>query len=182
MKQHYPKRVSDTYHSITGQVCYPLKDTELDALLKAGNQHIAINNLFLPPLELDTDFIPIMSLDCDFSVTPSVMRLYVGMFSLSQKRNPKVFGFRFETGHSNSNHNYCHGQFTRTFMRNSEKFAIFPRWIPEEVPCILVPANDPISLFCVMLVSFYGKRMWTKMLADISIDDKYYKTFKSFLA
>lgn len=176
-----PKRVTDIYHVMTVSVGYPLKEAELNEFLKAGNGHIAISNLFLPPLELDNEFIPIMNVDCNFDSKPPEIRLCVGMFGLSRNKQPKVFGFRFETGHVNSNHNYCHGQFTRKFLRNSEKFAIFPTWIPEEIPCILVPANDPVSLLCVLLISFYGKRIWNKALAEIHLEDKYCKSFKTLI-
>jgi hypothetical protein len=175
------KRVSNVYHSVTSAVCYPLKENELDTQLRDCGEHIIINNLFLPPLDTDNQFIPIMCVDCDFTVIPPQMRLYVGMFRTSRSGKPKVFGFRFETSHPDSNHDYCHGQFTRTFAHRSEEFSIFPKWIPERVPCILVPANDPISLFCVMLISFYGKIMWTKILSDIAIDDKYFKVFRELL-
>ena len=174
----------ENYQSISAVVCYPIKTKELDEIIKAaredGNLQLEVGNLFLPPLDLNKEFIPILSVNCDYRTTPPSMRLCVGMFSLDKKRELEVFSFRFETGNSPSNHDYCHAQFVRRFRREGDgvSFSSLPDWVPETYPCILVPANNPISLIFCMLLSFYGKNAWQRMLSDLNIDGKYFATFR----
>jgi hypothetical protein len=164
----------NNYNSVTTRVCFPIKEKELDDLIKTsveGNHHLTIGNLFLPPLDLNKDFVPVLSITSDFEAAPPNTQLWVGMFSCDKKRNLRVWGFRFETAHVNTNHDYSHSQFTRTFRRTKDgrKFQNLPEWMPEHLPCIVVPSNGPVSLVFCMLISLYGQRGYgliTKMGGD----------------
>lgn len=185
-----PKISGSNRNSLVTSVGRPVMFQDLDYLIKSGvkgNLQLKVGNLLMPPLDLDKSFVPMLSLECDFGRSPPVMRLCVGMFSFND-RKPTVFAFRFETAHFNTNHDFCHGQFTREFERNSPSsgkstkesrrvFASLPGWTPKHIPCVLIPARNPISLIISMLVSFYGVTIKSKM-SDLNIGTENLEPFE----
>jgi hypothetical protein len=180
-------RISRDYHDdVATIVCHPITLKDLDGLIKKsvrGNLQLNVGNLFMPPLDLDKSFVPVLSLECDYGCSPVTMRLCVGMFSFDQNHKPIVFAVRFETAHFSSNHDFHHGQFTREFERKSgasngssrtrkHVFASLPGWTPKHIPCIPVPADTPISLIICMLISFYGALIQSN-ISDLNIGAKH---------
>jgi hypothetical protein len=175
------KRTKDNYAKITNSVCFPIKAKELDSCIKEcvdGNLQLTVENLFLPPLDIDGEFVPILTLTSDFSAEVPITRLCVGMFGFTNRNKPKVLSFRFETAHANSNHDYCHGQLTREYTASTGKvFSGLPSWTPEHIPCILIPSNNPVSLIFCLLISFYGVRFYTMISKLSGIDGKHFEPF-----
>jgi hypothetical protein len=177
-----PKISRNNYEYFATSIGRPLGLQTLDDLIDGsvkGDMQLSIENLLMPPLDLDKEFIPVLSLECDLKSSPSTMRICVGMFSFVQKHKPVLFAIRFEAGHFNSNHNFCHGQFTREFEYESRKltntgkpikimFSSLPDWMPKHIPCIMVPADNPVSLILCTLFSLYGERVRNN-ISDLNI-------------
>lgn len=142
-----------------------MKDTEIEALFKE-NAHICrlgFNHLYLPPLENDKQFIPILSMKCD--LTRSEMSLRIEMVGYNEEYKPMGFGFRFENPHPDSNHNYWHMQVITESLG-------CPQWLPVQDPCIPIKAKSPIHLILFMLICFYGLR-GQKLINDMNLAREY---------
>jgi hypothetical protein len=182
-----PKASRDNYDYFASSFCQPIALRSLDGLIVESvtrHKSLEVENLLMPPLDLDKKFIPVLSLECHpgTKTSPFSMRICVGMFSFVQNRQPVLFGIRFESAHFNSNHNFCHGQFTREFEYNSHKLdgagapkriqiKSLPDWMPKHIPCVMVPAENPVSLVLCMLISFYGDRVRNN-ISDLDISRK----------
>ena len=191
-KENVGEVTNRNYQTIISGLFSPIEDQELDKVIGdslRNSMQISIGNLFLPPLAQNKDFIPVLSLNCDFSSSPIYMRLCVGMFSFSDDGELQLLAFRFELNQPNSNHDYCHGQFTRAFSKEKNSpsirrveevtpvFDSLPNWMPESTPCMVVPAKCPVSLLFCLLISFYGKSI-SNFISDLNIDGTYFETFE----
>lgn len=150
-----------------------LTSRELDSLVKKSrNSHLHLEQFYLPPLDKDREFIPIMSFDCNFASSPPSLNLRVGMtkYANGGKGQPVSVGFRFETGKHDSNHNYNHMQLTA--KPHDEPLLGCPE-LPETYPCVPTPAMDLFSLILCMLLSLYGSRISRTEIFPAEIGDKY---------
>jgi len=167
------QETKDNYHALI-KALYPVKAEDLEKLIKENSTSncLSIDKFYLPPLDADKEFIPVLSLECDFGNTPPTVGLRIGMFRYCGNGTFRVFVFRFETGITNSNHDYCHGQFTSKPFRNVPSG--WPHHTPETYPCVITPAKCPVSLIFCMLISFYGKRIASSSIfSDLNIDIGY---------
>ena len=121
-------------------------------------------------------FMPILSIECKFEITPPEMRLCIGLIHYSQKQRPLVFALRFETPHPKSGHNSYHGQFTRTFEIDGNTVCGLPTWLPEYTPCLLFLQKILFS-FLRTLICFHGIRAVCH-ISDLKIDGKYLEILK----
>ena len=114
--------------------------------------------LYLPPLDDDRDFIPLISARINFGCEIPNLSLRLGMFDM-KNGHPVFFGFRFETGHfgKNCNHNFCHGQ----FLEEPFSETTIPSFsgLPQHYPAVLMPARCPATLILCMLFSMYGTKI-----------------------
>lgn len=168
------QETKDNYHRLIVRR-YPMKVEELEKLIKQDSDGdcLCIDRFYLPPLDADRGFIPVLSLECDFRNAPPRICLRIGMFSYEDgEESLQVFGFRFETGIANSNHDYCHGQYTRKPFEDN--LCGWPNRAPETYPCIITPAKCPVSLIFCMLISFYGKKIrGSSVFSELNLDHKY---------
>lgn len=180
-KRDLTKETIDNYEDLTAtRKCLPMSTWDLEGLLKQGSSKSALSfdkPFYLPPLDEDKDFIPILSLSCDFNKNPSEIYLRIGMYRYPKEDASKLqgFGFRFERHgmqqNSKSSHNYYHMQVTtkpHDYIPHET-----PAWIPESIPCVLMPAENPVSLVFCMLICFYGKKIVRQMISSMNIDKKY---------
>jgi len=137
---------------------------------------------YLPPLEKNSEFAPILILRCDYNESPPETRLMILMIRHIGDEE-KCFGFRFEGPAIDSMHDYWHAQITTELRRRGgrQKLPGCPDWIPDEVPCIPTTAKCPVSLILCMLISLYGKRIFNEFFADLNIDPKYKKPLEPIL-
>lgn len=146
---------------------------ELDFLIKKSrNSHLSLNRFYLPPLDEDKEFIPILSLECGFASSPPFLSLRVGMtkYPNDGKGQPVSVGFRFEMGQHASNHNYHHMQLTA--RPHNEPLLGCPE-LPEKYPCVPTPAKCPFSLVLCMLLSLYGSGIAGAQIFPPQIGRKY---------
>jgi len=145
---------------------------ELDFLVeKSRNSDLRLNRFYLPPLDEDREFIPILSLECKFASSPPSLSLRVGMTKYANDgKGPVSMGFRFEMGKHGSNHNYHHMQLTA--KPHDEPLLGCPE-LPEKYPCVPTPAKCPFSLILCMLLSLYGSRISRAGIFPAEIGKKY---------
>jgi len=152
---------------------------ELDSLINnSRNSRLCLDRFYLPPLDEDREFIPILSLKCNLISSPPSLSLRVGMtkYTNDGKGQPVSLGFRFEMGHPgqrrrpDSDHNYHHMQLTA--RPHGEPLFGCPE-LPETYPCVPTPAKCPITLFLCMLLSLYGTKISKTKIFTADIDRKY---------
>ena len=121
--------------------------------------------LYLPPLERDSKFIPILELKCDLDKSELEISFYVTLYRwFEEKAQFEQIGFRFEGPHEGPVHNYWHVQLIHGIAGISTTQSLASsNSIPVKIPCIPVKARCPVSLLLCMLFSFYGD----KILEDI---------------
>lgn len=131
---------------------------------------IAFNNLYLPPLDNNMEFVPILSMVCDLK-KDCYISLRVEMQSYDNNKKFIGLGYRFESPHPGGIHDYWHIQL---ITENGEKLGC-PEWLPEENPCFPVKVKKPIDLIFFMLLCFYGKSGSTIFNSSTYINSQYNK-------
>ena len=148
----------------------PMTDEKIRSYFKinANRCELNFNNLFLPPLENNPKFVPILSMKCDLK-NDNKISLRVEMLQYDENRDLIGFGYRFESPHPTGNHNYWHIQ--AMTENNDMKFGC-PEWLPVNDPCIPVGIKSPIGLILFMLICFYGRR-GVEFIETMDIDKIY---------
>ena len=146
--------------------------------------------LYLPPLEKDANFVPVLSLSCKLNETQSIAKLRVILVCLDKNGKPYGIGFRMETPeriNQNANttdnegiHDFHHAQLIQKFGQtklDSELQIDCPCWIPESQPSFPLPAKCPVTLLLCLIVTLYGRKYYNQFLMEhnISFDIKQYK-------
>lgn len=170
-----PNDISEIYQDLKERN-RQITEKDIEKLFR-DNRHICkldfkdFNNLYLPPLENDNEFVPILSMECDLNDHLKIS-LRVEMQGYDKdKKNYIGFGFRFESPHWEGNHKYWHVQVITE--NNGRKLGCSP-WLPVQDPCIPVKIKKPIDLILFMLISFYGSRGQI-LIDNMNIDKKYRK-------
>lgn len=163
----------------------PMSSGELERLVRESRTGRCLSFgessfLYLPPLEKNSEFIPILSLQCDLSASLQNVSLGIEMYLYDEKKL-KGLGFRFEGGELDSIHDYWHVQIVTESRATYAELPECPDWIPTTVPCIPARADSPVSLLLCMLVSFYGKGIYNKLFPDVNIDKEFTQPLKYIL-
>lgn len=128
--------------------------------------------LYLPPLEKDAEFVPILSMKCDLDDTRAEMKLQVMLVRLVGRRLCGI-GFRLESRRGDEEeeegdtemdeeeeregrHDFYHAQLIRDFDGGPPIEC--PEWLPCTQPSFPVTADCPVTLVLCLLLSLYGKR------------------------
>lgn len=138
-------------------------------------------SLYLPPIYGDnSEFVPVLNIQCDFNRPKICYRLGMIKYVRTKKMDrARGFGFRFECEHLTSIHGYPHMQVTTQPL--TIPFQKSPSWIPQNVPCIPLPAQDVVSLLLCVIISLYGSKRSGKMIKDLKIAEKYKQPIKNIL-
>lgn len=179
-------RTVENYNKLIG-LRRPISPEELEKEVekkrKSKKRNLQLDKPFyLPPLEKDPEFIPLLFLKCDLDKSSYDISLRIEMYRYRRDNSPRLegFGLRFEMHEKPSEHDYAHVQVT-----NEHDGAILPEcpgWLPTTLPCIPAKAECPVSLIFCMLISFYGKKMYNKIFpADLNIEDRCKKILKDIL-
>ena len=189
-KHKRSNKALETYKSVSGKL-HPIKFEEIEKLLTLS-QTVGMNLseygkvLYLPPLERNANFVPILSLYCKLDEPQSIAKLRVMLVCLDDcfDGNQGVFGmgFRMETPESmnqgvntTSNvgmHDFHHAQLIRTFGQKKldNKLQIHcPIWLPQSQPSFPLPAKCPITMLLCMIVTLYGGRCYNRFVKDYNI-------------
>lgn len=132
----------------------PIKEAAIKALFKdnAERRKLSFNYLYLPPLEDNLEFVPILSLECNLT-NPTSISMRIEMVGFDEDKNTIGFGLRFESPGSKSNHKYWHIQI---ITKHNEQKLMCPPWLPQTEPCIPVKVKEPIEFILYLLICFYG--------------------------
>ena len=132
--------------------------------------------LYLPPIEKEPNFVPLLSLSCKLNETQSRARFRVMLICLDENEEARGIGFRLETPESqnqdeedpvdeetpddNGIHDFHHAQLIQTFGQTNldEKLDInYSDWIPQKQPSFPLPAKCPVTMMLCLLVTLYGR-------------------------
>ena len=115
--------------------------------------------LYLPPLEKDSEFVPVLSLCCDLSDESTCISLRVMLVRrLDSGGKLCGVGFRFESPNSEGRHGFYHAQLIQSLGWGPAVEC--PDWLPCTQPSFPVTARCPVTLLLTLLLSLYGKHYW----------------------
>jgi len=175
---------------LTREGWQPVSREELKRWLRADGSGIKVNFeserkvLYLPSLEKNADFVPVLSLKINIDDEHDEIRLRVMLVTQNEESNGDVecreangdknrlygIGFRLDTpesgnvdGESKGNedegrHDFYHAQFIRRRGFNWGPRIETIGWLPEHQPSFPLVADDPITLVLSLLLALYGKR------------------------
>jgi len=155
----------------------PIEEKELDGLFPdsevvgvdfSGRSKV----LYLPQLEKNPEFVPVLSLWCNLDETRTKMTLKVMLISSGgDEGNLCGVGFRLESPHGDEEdegderkevgrHDFYHAQLIRSLGYGPPVEC--PSWLPETQPSFPLTADCPVTLVLCLLLSLYGKKYcWT---------------------
>jgi len=157
---------------------HPVEETELEGWLNESDGKLEIDFserkavLYLPPLEKNAEFVPVLSLKCKIGEMINSMSLYVLLIrSGKDSQKPYGIGFRFESPESEhfekspgeeqpetgeGLHDFYHAQLITGFDYGPE--IEIPDWLPTSQPSFPLLAYDPVTLVFALLMTLYGKK------------------------
>lgn len=134
--------------------------------------------LYLPALEKkDSNFVPVLSLECHLDAEKTVMKLRVMLVCLvkddqenGEAEKFRGIGFRLESPHGDEyederseggekkegRHDFYHAQLIRGLGWGPRIES--PEWLPCNQPSFPLTADDPITLVLSLLLTLYGKK------------------------
>lgn len=140
-------------------------------------------NLYLPPLSRNMEFVPILSIDWKLNKPWIELSIRIEMYrycSIDGSRSHlRSIGFRFEIHKPGTPHDYMHVQVTNRFGRGVVEGS--PDWLPTTLPCIPTIAKGPVSLLFCVLVSLYGKEMYSGLFSGMNLPKKYVEPLKEII-
>jgi hypothetical protein len=153
----------------------PIQERELNQSLSPANPVHAdfakLNRfLFLPPLERNAEFVPVLSLKCHLDRHIMEVRYRVMLYSFNEGINALCgIGFRIETPEGQNQHyegdeeernDGSHDFFHSQLIKSIEKGPIIecPEWLPCSQPSFPIIANCPVTMLIGVLLALYGKR------------------------
>lgn len=133
--------------------------------------------LYLPPLEKEPNFVPILSLSCILNKIQSSAQFKVMLVCRDEDEKLCSIGFRMETPESMNQsantvsndgiHDFYHAQLTRKFDQkapdNKQGFDC-PNWLPQSQPSFPLPAHCPVTLLLCLIVTLYGRSYYNNFI------------------
>ena len=163
-------QVQELYEQLKTQYWWSVSETELDQWFSPADRlqlDLASENraIYLPPLQRDSEFVPVLSLCCDLSEEKTCMSLRVMLVRRANGDNrPRGVGFRFESPHSEGRHGFYHAQLVQSLGWGPAVEC--PDWLPCTQPSFPVTACCPVTLVLTLLISLYGKHYWRDFFKD----------------
>jgi len=154
--------------------CPPVEEKELGGLFPDSETvEVGFSErrkvLYLPPLEKNQEFVPVLSLWCKLDETGAKMALRVMLVSRGGNEGMlRGIGFRLESPYGDEDdeenkegrHDFYHAQLIRNLGWGP--LVEGPSWLPETQPSFPLTADDPVTLMLCLLLSLYGKKYcWT---------------------
>ena len=175
--------------------CPPItrKDFEHWFPASLGELHVDFSQwskfLYLPRLEKDAEFVPVLSVKCDLDETKSTMKLRVMLIQRvrdcdeNDGERLRGIGFRLEGPHGDEEeqedaegdgekpegrHDFYHAQLIRDFDGGPSLDC--PDWLPCNQPSFPLIADCPVTLVLCLLLALYGKRYsWEFLSRDTAL-------------
>jgi hypothetical protein len=205
-EQDMVSRVARRTYELLKDTMTPIREKELSDSLSLSLPIEADFNslgrfLYLPPLERNAEFVPVLSLKCYWSEERKDIRQRVMFYSFDEI-NEKLYGvgFRLESPHSDNQeedqdqddenereegtgrHDFYHAQLIRSLKTGLS--AENPDWLPCKQPSFPLVANCPVTLTICLLLTLYGKVYCKQILRRLPIFqfiNKYIQTLNPWI-
>lgn len=133
------------------------------------------NFFYLPPLNDNPEFIPLLTFHCDFNRTPEKFSYQLHMYCFGTE-GPLSLGFRFEGPHGTadgeSGHVFYHVQSIKKLKGcANSKIEGSIDWYPDKMPTIPLLAKNSTSLLLNMLISLYGVEWVRSLIKGCAINE-----------
>jgi len=173
-----PAQTHDVLSYLMGHNWIPIMEEEIESLFsnyKSVQVRLSDHNwvLYLPPVEEEPDFLPVLTLECRLDDQKDVMKLRLLLVHCDMsKGKPHSIGFRIEPGHN------IHGFYHAQLIKNLEGAAKVenplvecPLRFPETQPCLPLKAKDSVTLVLCLLISLYGIKYCWKFIIDHQLSE-----------
>lgn len=184
-------RAKRTYEMLQNKM-RPIGEKELSDLLSPARlveiDFATLNRfLYLPPLEKNAEFVPVLSLKYHLDGERKEIRLRVMLYSFDNNAGRLYgVGFRLESPESESqvrdnaedededeeesgSHDFYHAQLIRSLRGGLPVESL--DWLPCTQPSFPVTADCPVTLTICLLLTLYGKRYCKEFLESYQIFD-----------
>ena len=188
------KRALDTYDAIKNR-WIPITFNEIEPFFNESQLDLDFSDhgkvLYLPPIKKESDFVPILSLDCkwkekQWSVGIKVMLVCCGNCT-DENQIPSGIGFRLETPeimnqpdatrNNEGIHDFYHAQLIKKFGKKKldRKLQVkCPNWLPKSQPSFPLPARCPMSLMFCLIATLYGRKKYGEYRDEFPNQNAYY--------
>jgi len=156
----------DHAYEIWGMLCgswAPITEKELEELFSSSEKSKMINFskrrkvLYLPLLQQDSKFVPVLTMQCDLGQACTDIKLRVMLVCRDEGKLCGV-GFRMDRGEGL--HSFYHAQLIRSLepspYAECGPSVECPHWLPETQPSFPVIADSSAALIICLLLSLYG--------------------------
>jgi hypothetical protein len=159
-----PTQVPQVLSYLIGHGWNPIAEKEIESLFSDSGVEVKLSDrksvLYLPPMEEESNFLPVLSLECKLDDENDVMKLRLMLVHCSGNREkPHGIGFRIEEGKD------IHGFYHAQLIKNLEGAAEVenppvecPLRFPEKQPCLPLKAENSVTLVLCLLIGLYGIR------------------------
>jgi len=136
--------------------------------------------LYLPPLDRDSRFVPVLSLEWHLDPTRDSITLRV-MLVRTVKGHKKFHGIGFRLESGRGRHGFYHAQLVRSLGWGPAVEC--PSWLPERQPSFPLAARCPVTLMLALLLTMYGKDYCYKFITKHQLRHlkQYMKTLEPWI-
>lgn len=161
----------------------PVEEKEMEHLFSHPARvdiHLHRRALYLPPMNEEPDFLPLLTLECCLDDESDTMKLRVMFVHCGEDDERHCIGFRMEKG--TSIHSYFHAQLIVNLegvANPADSHLRCPCRIPLEQPAIPLKAEDAVTLVLCLLVSLYGVKYCWDLVTKYHVSEltRYLKGF-----
>ena len=159
-----------------------VKTADFRTMTKSIGNQILVDEesaIYLPPLDDDPLFVPLLSMDIDSDEGPKA-NFRVDLYKLEDSLHH--MGFRFETPSLEGvKHKYYHVQPIEAAMGRVAAKVQRSVNVPGKSPCIPIHADSPVALILSLILSLYGIQGFQQISDEITIDSKFLVGLKTCL-
>lgn len=159
-----------------------VKTSEFLSMTKSIGSRILVDEesaIYLPPLDDDPLFVPLLSMDIDSNEGPKA-NFRVDLYRLEDSLNH--IGFRFETPSiEGTKHVYYHVQPIEAATGRVAANVRLTINVPGKTPCIPIHADSPVALILSLVLSLYGIEGFQQVSDEISVDPELLEALRTCL-
>ena len=186
-------RAQEVWEHLTIGPWQPIKEMDLEYWFPASSDELHVDFsqrssvLYLPPLEKDAEFVPVLDMKCDLDDMITEMQLRVLLVrrveGYEENDGGRLcgIGFRLESPHGDEEedtegdeekregrHDFYHAQLIRNLDWGPSIEC--PGWLPCTQPTFPLTADCPVTLVLCLLLTLYGKRYcWELVSKDTGL-------------
>jgi hypothetical protein len=155
----------------------PIGEKAVESLFSGSDTEVRLSDyklvLYLPPMQEESYFIPVLTLECKLDNENDVMKLRLMLIHCNGNGGkPHGIGFRIEEGES------IHGFYHAQLIKNLEGAAEVedppidcPLRFPQKQPCLPLRAENSVTLVVCLLISLYGIKYCWKFINEHQLSE-----------